>query len=168
MEKAIELLANGFDGSPSLTGSASSEILLAQGGCMTSLGAAISSTGPASLLALTIDSRFQVTSSLTAGILLPYVIEDVAKYKSDKLANVARIMRIADPNSDTKTAVNALSENIRNRLALANLPARLKDLSVSIEQLALAAEDAGQLDLINGLPRSMNADDLFDLIKQAY
>ena len=168
LEKAIELLANGFDGSPSLTGSASSEILLAQGGCMTSLGAAISSTGPASLLALTIDSRFQVTSSLTAGILLPYVIEDVAKYKSDKLANVARIMRIADPNTDTKTAVNALSENIRNRLALANLPARLKDLSVSIEQLALAAEDAGQLDLINGLPRSMNADDLFDLIKQAY
>jgi alcohol dehydrogenase len=168
LEKAIELLANGFDGSPNLTGAASSEILLAQGGCMTSLGAAISSTGPASLLALTIDSRFQVTSSLTAGILLPYVIEDVAKYKSDKLANVARIMRIADQTTDTKTAVNALSENIRNRLALANLPARLKDLSVSIEQLALAAEDAGQLDLINGLPRSMNADDLFDLIKQAY
>mgnify|MGYP002514348354 FL=1 len=96
------------------------------------------------------------------------MIEDVAKYKSDKLANVARIMRIADQTTDTKTAVNALSENIRNRLALANLPARLKDLSVSIEQLALAAEDAGQLDLINGLPRSMNADDLFDLIKQAY
>ena len=100
--------------------------------------------------------------------MLPYVIEDAAKYKSDKLANVAKIMRLADQTTDTKTAVNALSENIRNRLALANLPARLKDLSVSIEQLALAAEDAGQLDFINGLPRSMNADDLFDLIKQSY
>ena len=31
LEKAIELLANGFDGSPNLTGAASSEILLAEG-----------------------------------------------------------------------------------------------------------------------------------------
>ncbi|MBR4012128.1 MAG: iron-containing alcohol dehydrogenase, partial [Spirochaetaceae bacterium] len=62
----------------------------------------------------------------------------------------------------------SLAENIRNRLASANLPTRLKDLSVSIEQLSLAAEDAGNLDLINSMPRSMTADDLFDLIKQAY
>ena len=39
---------------------------------------------------------------------------------------------------------------------------------MDFEQLALAAEDAGQLDFISGLPRSMNADDLFDLIKQSY
>ena len=51
---------------------------------------------------------------------------------------------------------------------MANLPARLKDMSVTIEQLSLAAEDAGQLELINYLPRSTNADDLFDLIKQAF
>ena len=60
------------------------------------------------------------------------------------------------------------AENIRQRLAKANLPVRLKELSLSIEQLALAAEDAGQLDLVNTLQRSMSADDLFELIKQAY
>ena len=49
-----------------------------------------------------------------------------------------------------------------------NIPARLKDLSLSIEQLALAAEDAGELDLMNSLQRSMTTDDLFELIKKAY
>jgi len=34
--------------------------------------------------------------------------------------------------------------------------------------LALAAEDAGKLDFINSLPRSMTSDDLFSLIKLAF
>ena len=62
----------------------------------------------------------------------------------------------------------AFADDVRKKLALANLPARLKDLSLTMEQLSLAAEDAGQLDLINGMPRSMTADDLFELIKLAY
>lgn len=168
LEKAIDLIAQGIDGSSSLNSAAPSEMLLAQGGCMASLGVALSSIGPASLLALSIDGRYQIATALSSSILFSYVIEDAAKYKGDKLANVARIMRIAEQSTDNQTAITALTENIRNRLAIANLPARLKDLSVSIEQLALAAEDAGQLELINGLPRSMNADDLFDLLKQAY
>ena len=53
-------------------------------------------------------------------------------------------------------------------MAKANLPTRLKDLSVSIEQLALAAEDAGKLEYANFLPRSMTSDDFFELIKAAY
>ena len=65
-------------------------------------------------------------------------------------------------------AVNALTEYVRQHLAKANLPARLKDLAVTMEQLALVAEDAGSLELINSLPRSMTSDDLFDLIKLAF
>ena len=65
-------------------------------------------------------------------------------------------------------AVTAFADNIRQRLAKANLPVRLKDLSVSVDQLALAAEDAGQLDIVNSLPRSMTTDDLFDILKQAF
>ena len=37
-----------------------------------------------------------------------------------------------------------------------------------VYELALAAEDAGQLDMVNYLPRSMTSDDLFDLIKLAF
>lgn len=167
-EKAIELLGSGMDGAPNLTSATTPEMFIAQGGCMTSLAAGVSSTGVASLLALTINARFKLSRSIVAAILFPYAIEEAAKYKTEKLAKVARILRVTSETSTSEVAVDALISNIRDRLAMANLPTRLKDLSVSVEQLSLAAEDAGQLDLINNLPRSMTADDLFDIIKQAY
>lgn len=168
LEKAIELLSFGLDGSPTLKTTSPSEVLLAQGGCMTSFGVALSAIGPASILALAISGRFSIPRSLSTSILFPYFIEEAAGYKTDKLSKVAQIMRISTTGTTPEAAVSALADDIRNRLAMGNLPARLKDLSVSIEDLALAAEDAGQLELMNGLPRSMTTDDLFDLIKQAY
>ena len=102
------------------------------------------------------------------GLLCPYLIDDGAKFKSDKLAKLARLLRIATSDMDNEKAVAAFSENIRQRLAKANLPARLKDLSVTIEQLALATEDTGNLDLMNHLPRSMSPDELFDFVKLAF
>lgn len=167
-EKAIELLGSGMDGAPNLTSATTPEMFIAQGGCMTSLAAGVSSTGVASLLALTINARFKLSRSIVAAILFPYTLEEAAKYKTEKIAKVAKILRVASETSTPEVAVDALISNIRDRLAMANLPTRLKDLSVSVEQLSLAAEDAGQLDLINNLPRSMTADDLFDIIKQAY
>ena len=135
---------------------------------MTSLGVASSSMGTASLLSLCINARYKISRSLTTVILFPYFIEDAAKYKSERLAKLARILRVATDATPADEAVLAFTEYVRQHIAKANLPARLKELSISIEQLALVAEDAGNLELINQLPRSMNADDLFDLIKQAY
>lgn len=168
IEKSIELLGYAMDGSPTLTVVTPQEVLLSQGGCMASLGSAASSLGAASLLSLCINARYKISRSLTTAILFPYIIEDAAKFRTDRLAKVARILRAAPVTAKDIDAVSALAEYVRQHLAKANLPTRLKDLSVTIEQLALVAEDAGQLELINNLPRSMTADDLFDLIKLAY
>ena len=77
-------------------------------------------------------------------------------------------MKLTIPGTSPKTSVTALVDFIRSRLALGNLPTRLKELGVSIEDLALSADDCANLELMNGLLRSMSTDDLFDLIKQAY
>ncbi|MBE6345189.1 MAG: iron-containing alcohol dehydrogenase [Spirochaetaceae bacterium] len=167
-EKAVESLGYAMDGSNSLNISATPTTLLIQGGCVASLASATSSIGPASLLGLAISARYNVSHALVATILLPYVIEDVAKYKADRIAKIARIMNLVDEDTSPEEVPSIFAENIRHRLAHANLPARLKDLSLTMEQLSLAAEDAGQMDLINGMPRSMTADDLFELIKLAY
>lgn len=172
-EKAIGLMGLALDGTQSLTVTTPAEVLLAQGGCMASLASACSSLGVASLLAATVNARYGISRSLVTAILFPYIIEDAAKYKTDRLAVAARILKLdtdVDPEEEITDAKCAalLAENVRQRLAKANLPARLKDLGLSIEQLALATEDAGQLEFVNTLPRSMNADDLFALIKAAY
>ena len=53
-------------------------------------------------------------------------------------------------------------------MAKENLPARLKDLKLTIEQLSLAIEDVAKFDIMNNLPRSMTSDDLFDFVKAAF
>ncbi len=167
-EKAIELMGYGLDGVKTLEITTPSELLQAQAGCMASLAASLSSVGAAGLLALAINARFKVSRSLVTAILLPYAIEEAGKFKTDKVEKLAHILNAAPQEIRKEQAVQAFAENIRQRLAKANLPVRLKELSISIEQLALAAEDAGQLDFVNSLPRSMTSDDLFDLLKQAY
>ncbi|MDY6396680.1 MAG: iron-containing alcohol dehydrogenase [Treponema sp.] len=167
-EKSIELFSFALDGSQTLTVTTPKEELLSQAGCMASLSAATSSIGIASLLAMCINARYKISRSLVATILFPYMVEECAKFKADRIAYLAKKMNIAQPEQSDEEAARAFAENIRQRIAKANLPARLKDLSISLEQLALAAEDAGQLDIVNNLPRSMNSDDLFGLIKTAF
>lgn len=168
IEKSVQLISYAMDGAQTLTVTTPQELLLSQGGCMTALAAATSSMGPASLLALTINSRFKISRSLTSTILFPYLIEDGAKFKSDKLATLAKILRAAPEDAEDSQAAAFFADYIRRHIAKMNIPARLKELSLGIEQLSLAAEDAGETDLINALPRSMSSDDLFELIKQAY
>lgn len=168
VEKAVELIGYALDGNPSPVVTTPSELLLTQGGCMTSLAAAMSSPGVASILAMTINARYKISRSLLASIFCPYVIDDAAKFKSDKIAKLAKLFRIAPADTNNEKACEMFSENIRQRLAKANLPARLKDLSVSIEQLALSTEDASNLDLMSSLPRSMSSDELFDFVKLAF
>lgn len=167
-EKAIELIGFALDENRTQSVTVPQAELLAQSGCMASLAAAASSIGPASLLSMSINARYRISRALITSILFPYTIEDYSSYKAQRLA---KLMRLFHPEQDEKTDAELAAnyaETMRQRLAKLNLPARLKDLSVSIEQLTLASEDAGKLELINAMPRSMTSDDLFTLIKSAY
>lgn len=167
-EKSAELLGYAVNGASSLTITTPKEELLSQGGCMASLAAAVSSIGMASLLSMTINARYKISRSLITTILFPYMIEECANYKAARIAKISRILFPELKEKSDEDAIHSFAEDIRQSIAKANLPARLKDLSVSLEQLALAAEDAGQLDIVNSLPKSMTSDDLFALIKAAY
>ena len=168
IEKTLELLSYALDGSPTLSVTTPSEELLCQSGLMASLGSATSSLGAASLLSLCINARFSISRALVSGILLPHIIEDGATFKVDRIAKVARIMRIGTAEMSDTECAEKFASDIRQRLAKAQLPSRLKDLNISIEQLSLAAEEAGRLELINSVQRSMSSDDLFDMVKKAF
>ena len=167
-EKSVELMKLGLDGSKSLEVTTPAETLLTQAGSLASIATATSSIGIASLLALTLNARYKVSRSLVTAILFPYIIEDAKKYKADRIQRLAKKMGTCDDSMTDDEASTAFADDIRQRLAKANLPTRLKDLSLTVDQLALVAEDAGQLEIMNNLPRSMTTDDLFDILKLAY
>ena len=168
VEKGLQLLSYAVNGSPSLEITTPQEILLAQAGVMISLATAASSLGLSSVLALTINSRYRVNKSLISSILMPYAVEDAAKFKSKRIEKLAHIMGIAEEETTGEDAVKAYIDFVRQKIAKANLPARLKDLQLTIEKLSLAVEDVADIDVINKLPRSMTTDDIFDFIKQAF
>ena len=168
VEKGFELLSYALDGSPSLDITTPEEILLAQAGLMISLSTAASSLGLSSMLSMTINSRYHLSKSLIASILFPYAAEDITKYKSARFEKLAHVMRIVPEEITGPEAAEAFIANIRHRIAKANLPARLKDVQLTIEKLSLAVEDVHQIDIVNKLPRSMSIDDIFDFIKLAY
>lgn len=166
LEKSFELIAKSLVNETNLKSHLEENIV--QSGCLVSLAAGISSLGEASSIALAINARYKISRGLISAILLPYLIEDIAKYKSDKLAVVARRMDFAAETANDEKAIECLAENIRAKLALFKLPTRLKDLNITMEQLALAVDDAGQLEFIKDLPQSTTTEDLFDLVKMAY
>ncbi len=168
VEKGLEILSYALDGSPSLEISTPEEVLLSQAGCMISLAAATASLGIGSLVSMGINSRFHKSKSLVSSIMLPYVLEDAAKFKEAKLDKIAHILRAATPEITGEEAVKALIEYIRQKIAKYNLPTRLKDLHLTVENLSITIEDVGSMDIMTTLPRSMTADDLFSFIKQAY
>lgn len=168
VEKGLELLSYAIDGSPSLDITTPAEILLAQAGIMISLASAASSLGLSSLLSLTINSRYRINKSLISSILITYAIEEASQFKAAKIEKIAHIMNIVPKDVTGEDAIKLFLEYLRQKTAKNDLPARLKDVQLSIEELSLAVEDVNQIDIVNKLPRSMTTDDIFDFIKRAY
>jgi len=164
--KAIELIGQALQDQENPSVTTPKDVLLSQGGCIASLSAGASSIGPATLIAMCINTKYDVASYLSSSILFSYVLEDAAKYRKEKIIKIARILGITSDIEDD--CIKDLQDYIRQKLAYADLPTRLKDLGLSLPQLSAVAEDAGDLDIINKMPRSMSTEDLFGLIKQAY
>lgn len=166
--KSLEILFLGLDEERGKLSGISPEMLAAQGGCMASLGASISSPGTGTALALACNARFKTSSALVATILFPHIVDDASHAKVSQTATLGKILGIASSGQSEEEIASKTADEVRRRLALCGLPVRLKDLGLTIEQLATVAEDAAQLDIMNYIPRSMSTDDLFDLIKRAY
>ncbi|MBP3743759.1 MAG: iron-containing alcohol dehydrogenase [Treponema sp.] len=168
VEKGLEILSYALDGSPSLEISTPEEVLLSQAGVMISLATASASLGLGSLISMGIYARYHKSKSLVSSILLPYALEDAANYKASRLDKIAHLLRTCPDDINGDEAVKSLIEYVRQKIAKYNLPTRLKDLNLTVENLSLAIEDVGSVDIMNELPRSMTTDDLFSFIKIAF
>ena len=78
------------------------------------------------------------------------------------------MLGVETQGSDPLAVSQAAIEEIRRRLAQANLPTRLKDINLTMEQLIAVSEDAVSLSFMNYIPKPMRSDDVFELLKQAY
>ena len=99
---------------------------------------------------------------------MPYVLTNAQTSSLDRLVKIGRMLNVDTRGVDPLYVAKSAIEEIRRRLAQANLPTRLKDIGLSIEQLVAISEDAVSLSFMNYIPKPMRSDDVFELLKQAY
>lgn len=169
LKRAIELFLLTLNKQREKLIGTSVEQILAEASCLTALGLSASAPGLATAISLATASRYDISSSLVASILFPYLLSDAIKSNLDKVVDVAHMLdtELVD-ESDLLAKAEAGVIEVRRLLSVANLPMRLKDLELTIESLVPVAQDASNLSFISYLPRPLSSSGIFELIKEAY
>jgi alcohol dehydrogenase len=166
--KAIELLGSALHGISEAANDPRYRIQASEAGLLTSVGLAASSQGVGGALCYTINSRYTIPKSWVATVLLPHIIDSSVHARPEKLKNVA--LALGEVIEDRKPADVAYraSEAVRRIIGRIELPGRLREMDLAIDDLVDVSETASSLEMSATAPAAHTASDLYDLIKQAF
>jgi alcohol dehydrogenase len=137
-------------------------------GLLTAIGLTMSKSGVGTALAYAINGSFMVPKSWISSIMLPHVIEFYSGIASEKLMRVAGFLgEDVDEAAPVEGAGRAV-EAVRRIIGSLGLPARLRDFDLNLDDMVDIAGIARNFDMMNYLPRSISAEDLYELIKSSY
>jgi alcohol dehydrogenase class IV len=168
LERAVATAARCVDDFQSRPDDPSVRIEALRAAFLTGAGLASSSLGLGTAIVLALNARFQVPKASLSAVVLPYILEWAAKSRLEKVAALAPLLGENVTDLTTEEAAVKSVESVRSRLGLLKIPSRLKDFDLELERLVETAEHARTLDMTNHLPRTVSADDVFDIIKTAY
>ena len=140
----------------------------AEAGMLTAMGLSVTGQGVGGALVYAINARHSLPKSWVAGILLPHVVDFLTSRNEEKAARIAAAMgesveRIL-PAEDAPRA----ARGIRRLLSQLDLPLRLRDLDITLDELSVAAEDAGEFTMIEHVPGGVTPADLQQLVAAAF
>lgn len=140
----------------------------AEAGLITAMGLSVTGQGIGGALAYAINGRFSLPKSWVAGILLPHVVEFLTPRDVEKAARVAAALN--EPVERITAAEDAprAARGIRKLLTQLDLPPRLRDLDVTLDDLSAAAEDAADFPMLANVPGGVSGSDLQQLVAAAF
>ncbi|MDR2177305.1 MAG: iron-containing alcohol dehydrogenase [Treponema sp.] len=137
-------------------------------GFLIALGNSLSAPGIGTALAYAINGRFPVAKSWCSTVLLPYILERLVNARPEKLARAAALMGEPVDGLSVSDSANLAVENIRRRMGVLKVPARLKEFNLSLDKLVPVAEAARNLEFVAFSPWTVSSEDAFDILKQAF
>lgn len=140
----------------------------AAAGVMTAMGLASTGQGMGGALAYAINARMSLPKSWVATILLPHVMDALAGRDPEQAAATARAL--GEPVEGIIEAEDAprAARALRRLLSHLDIPARLRDLDVTLEELSAVADEAAQLSLVTNVPGGAANADLRQLVSAAF
>ena len=137
-------------------------------GLLTAIGLTMSKSGVGTALAYAINGNFMVPKSWISSIMLPHVMEFYSGIASEKLTRVAGFLgEDVDEAAPVEGAGRAV-EAVRRIIGSLGLPTRLRDFDLNLDDMVDIASIARNFDMMNYLPRSISAEDLYELVKSSY
>lgn len=140
----------------------------AEAGLLTALGLSASNQGLGGALAYTVNARFRLPKSWVAAVLLPHVVDMLITQVPDKMVSVARALGEPVEGIMAEEDARRAARGVRRILSQLDLPTRLRDMDVSLDELLSAAERLGEFDMLRSAPTNTAMADVQALIKLAY
>ena len=135
---------------------------------MCALGLSISSQGIGGAVAYAINSRFDVPKSWTSTVVLPYLLDYFEGTRPEKLRRIAIALGEREFEDTGPRGMHRAGSAARRLLARTALPARLRELDLTLDDLSGAADAASDLEMIGFVPVPISTQELYDILKQAY
>jgi alcohol dehydrogenase len=148
--------------------SSKSKLQASMAGLLAALGLAYGRAGIGAALSYAINARMMVPKSSVASILLPHILEFYAGAKAEQVALIGRLLGEENVGGPPGEAANNAIQAIRTRISSFGIPSRLRDFDLELDAMVDVAETAHSYDMINYLPRSVGAEDIYDIIKSAF
>ncbi len=140
----------------------------AEAGLMTALGLATAGQGIGGALSYAINARFHLPKSWIASILLPHIVEILVARDTEKMAQVAGAFGETVEGIIAAEDAPRATRGVRRLLSHVDLPARFRDLNVTLDELSVAAEEAAEYRMNANVPGGTSAGDLQQLVAEAY
>lgn len=137
-------------------------------GLLLGLGLATTKLGIGSALSFAINARFLSPKSWVSTILLPHVLEFAINARGDRIIQIARLLGEDMTGVPPAEAPVRAIEAMRGIIASLNLPTRLREFDLSLDEMIEVAGTARAFDMMNYLPRVVSTEDVYELIKAAF
>ena len=137
-------------------------------GLLVALGLSTSKLGIGSALAYAVNARFLAPKSWVSTILLPHVLEFSLNVRGDRIAHIARLLGEDISDATPVEAPQRAIEAVRRLVATLNLPSRLREFDIGLDEMIEVAGTARSFDMMNYLPRVVSTEDIYEMIKAAY
>jgi alcohol dehydrogenase len=137
-------------------------------GFLTSLGLTTSRMGLGACLSYAINARLMVPKSWVSSILIPHILEFNTSIATEKIVHIAELLGGDIGDMSAADAAYKAVESSRELLSSLELPARLRDFELALDDLVDSIEMVHSFDMMNYLPRTVSTEQIYEIVKAAY
>lgn len=139
-----------------------------QAGLLVSLSLSMSTQGAGSAVAYAIGAKQMVPKSTVAAVMIPHILELGMRTQPKKVERIGNVLGEEVYGKPLKEFSVQVVDAVRQRMGLLQVPMRLKELDLELDDMVEISRIAHELPMANFLSEPLSAEDIFELIKQAF